>query len=75
MCVRVFQTVQSECSLSEESGAKLNISAAVLEESLQIHETAEGQFLFYETIMLREGAGVVRGGRSQRWGGVKAFVT
>lgn len=71
MCARVFQTVQSERSLSEEGGAKLNISAAVLEKSLQIHETAEGQFLFYKTVMLREGVGVVRGGRSQRWGGVE----
>lgn len=50
MCVRVFQTVQSERSLSEEGGAKLNISAAVLEESLQIYETAEGQFMFYKTV-------------------------
>lgn len=62
MCVRVFQTVQSERSLSEEGGAKLNISAAVLEESLQIYETAEGQFMFYKTVTLREGVGVVRGG-------------
>lgn len=68
MCVRVFQTVQSECSLSEEGGTKLNISAAVLEESLQIHKTAEGQFMFYKTVTLREGVGVVRGGRSQSWG-------
>lgn len=62
MCVHVFQTVQPEHSLSEEGGAKLNISAAVLEESLQISETAEGQFMFYKTVMLRDGVGVVRGG-------------
>lgn len=62
MCVHVFQTVQSERSLSEEGGAKLNVSAAVLEESLQIYEMAEGQFMFYKTVMLREGVGVVMGG-------------
>lgn len=42
VCVCVFQTVQSEQPLSDEGGAKVNISSAVLEDSLRINETAEG---------------------------------
>lgn len=43
LCVCVFQTVQSEGSLSEEGGTKLNISRAVWVQSQQVNQTAEGQ--------------------------------
>lgn len=45
VCVCVFQTVHSEQPLSEEGGAKLHISSAVLEESRRIIEAAEGLIL------------------------------
>ncbi|KAM9337101.1 laminin subunit alpha-1 [Symphorus nematophorus] len=53
-------TVQSEESLSEEGGAKLNVSSAVLEESRRINETAEELQLNISMITSR--LGLVRDG-------------
>ncbi|XP_068604397.1 laminin subunit alpha-1 [Brachionichthys hirsutus] len=51
-------TVQSEQSLSEEGGANLNISTAVLKESRQMNETAEDLELNVSMVTTR--LGVVR---------------